>query len=90
MQLEIPWLRAVVERMRERLRPSVAHLRDHLLKSPVFGKEKGPILERGLAAYLDGEATVAAPMLIPRSKMHCATFCASRAVRRTSSSGWVG
>jgi hypothetical protein len=66
MQFEIPWLRAVVERMRDRLKPSVVDLRDHLLKSPVFGKEKGPILERGLAAYLDGEATVAAPMLIPQ------------------------
>jgi hypothetical protein len=66
MQFEIPWLRAALDRMRERLKPSAADLRDHLLKSPVFTKEKGPILERGLAAYLDGDGIVAAPMLIPQ------------------------
>jgi hypothetical protein len=66
MQFEILWLRAALDRMRERLKPSAADLRDHLLKSPVFTNEKGPILERGLAAYLDGEAIVAAPMLIPQ------------------------
>jgi hypothetical protein len=66
MQFEIPWLRAALVRMRERLKPSAAQLRDHLLKSPVFATEKGPILERGIAAYLDGEAIVAAPVLIPQ------------------------
>jgi hypothetical protein len=66
MQFEIPWLHAVVDRMRRRLEPSAVELRDHLLRSPVFAREKGPILERGLVAYLDGEATVAAPMLIPQ------------------------
>ncbi len=66
MQFEIPWLRAVLDRMRERLTPSAADLRDHLLKAPVFAQERAPILERGLDAYLDGDATVAAPMLIPQ------------------------
>jgi Domain of unknown function (DUF4209) len=66
MQFEVPWLRAVLDRMRERLKPSAADLRDHVLKSPVFAREKAPILERGLAAYLDGEAIVAAPLLIPQ------------------------
>lgn len=36
------------------------------MTSPVFDEGKAPILERGLAAYLDGEAIVAAPMLIPQ------------------------
>lgn len=66
MQFETPWLRTVVERMRKRHEPTAADLRAHLLKSPVFGEGKAPILERGLAAYLEGEATVAAPMLIPQ------------------------
>lgn len=66
MQFEISWLRAVVDRMRERLKPSLAGLRDHLFKSPVFDEAKAPILERGLAAYLEGEAIVAASMLIPQ------------------------
>jgi len=66
MQFEFPWLRAAIDRTCERLKPSAAALRDHLLKSPVFDKEKAPIIERGLSAYLDGEATVAAPMLIPQ------------------------
>lgn len=66
MQLEIPWLRAVIDRMRERLKPTAANLRAHVLTSPVFDDAKAPILERGLAAYLDGEAIVAAPMLIPQ------------------------
>ncbi|HMH49192.1 MAG TPA: DUF4209 domain-containing protein [Candidatus Acidoferrum sp.] len=66
MQLEIPWLRAVIDRMRERLKPTAADLRAHLLTSRVFDEGKTPILERGLAAYLDGEAIVAVPMLIPQ------------------------
>lgn len=66
MQLESPWLRASIDRMRQRLQPTEADLRAHLVRSPVFDAGKGPILERGLAAYLAGEAVVAAPMLIPQ------------------------
>ncbi|MGH9461141.1 MAG: DUF4209 domain-containing protein, partial [Vicinamibacteria bacterium] len=66
MQLEIPWLRAVIDRMRERLKPTAINLRAHLVNSPVFDEGKAPILERGLAAYLESEAIVAAPMLIPQ------------------------
>jgi hypothetical protein len=67
IQFEIPWLRAVVERMRERLQPTATELRTHLLKSPVFDEGKAAILERGLAAYLAGYAVVAAPVLTPPS-----------------------
>ncbi len=66
MMLEVPWLRAVIERVRERFGPTAADLRDHLLKSPVFDPRKAGILERGLAAYLDGDAIVAAPVLVPQ------------------------
>ena len=66
MQFEIPWLHAVIYRLRWRLKPTAADLRAHLVRSPVFGSGKAPILDRGLAAYLNGEAIVAAPMLIPQ------------------------
>jgi len=66
MQFEVFWLRAVIDRMRQRLQPTEADLRDHMLKSPVFDEGKAPILDRGLAAYLAGEAIVAAPILIPQ------------------------
>jgi hypothetical protein len=66
MMLEAPWLRAVIDRVRERLAPTAAALRDHLLKSPVFDSRKAGILERGLAAYLDGDVMVAAPVLVPQ------------------------
>lgn len=47
MQFEIPWLRAVADRMRERLKPSPANLRDHLLKSrdPVATLENHCLLQ---------------------------------------------
>lgn len=66
MHLAIPWLRAVIERTRKRHTLTAADLRAHLLKSPVFGEGKAPILERGLDAYLAGDAIVAAPLLIPQ------------------------
>ena len=66
MQIEFPWLHAAIDRMRERLSLIQSDLRAHLMKSPVFDGSKAPILERGLAAYLDGEAIVAAPILIPQ------------------------
>jgi hypothetical protein len=66
MQFEAPWLRAVMERLLERLQPTVKDLRDHLLAAPVFDARRAPILERGLAAYLGDEGVVAAPVLIPQ------------------------
>jgi len=66
LDMNIPWLHAAIDRMRGRLQVSAADVCAHLLKSPVFDPARTPILERGLAAYLNGDAIVAAPMLIPQ------------------------
>ncbi len=66
LDLEIPWLRAAIERLRGRHQVSAADLCAHLLKAPVFDPARAQMLERALAAYLNGDAMTAAPMLIPQ------------------------
>ncbi len=66
MLVETPWLRATINRMRERLSPAAGDLRTYLLTSPVFETGKAAIVERGLAAYLDGDGITAAPILVPQ------------------------
>jgi hypothetical protein len=66
LEMKIPWLHAAIERMRGRLQVSAADICAHLLNSPVFDPARAQILERGLAAYLNDDAIVAAPMLIPQ------------------------
>jgi hypothetical protein len=66
MHLEVPWLRAVLERAFARLEPTAEVLRDCLFRSPAFDERKAPILEQGLRAFLSGDDILAAPVLIPQ------------------------
>lgn len=66
MQFDIPMLRAVFERVQTTRGLSVAQLLTHVKQSPVFDSEKYPILEKGLDAYLRGDALTAAHLLIPQ------------------------
>lgn len=66
MQGEMWLLRCAVECMLERLHPSRADLVAYLLRSRAFDPQRAPILERGIDAYLAGDAIVAVPVLIPQ------------------------
>jgi hypothetical protein len=65
LQLDSSWLRWTVDRLVSTFKPTSADLRDHILRAPIFDG-RGAVIERGLTAYLEGDAVAAVPILIPQ------------------------
>lgn len=66
IEQDVPFLRWVVERMVSVLNPSAAGLCEHVMAAPIFEPARAAVIERGLKAYIDGDAVAAIHLLIPQ------------------------
>lgn len=62
-------------RIRERYGPTAAQLADYVHGCPLFRAERRPLVERGLQAWLDGDAIVAAHLLVPQIEAALRALC---------------
>lgn len=62
-------------RIRERYGPTAAQLADYVHGCPLFRAERRPLVERGLQAWLDGDAIVAAHLLVPQIEAALRVLC---------------
>ena len=60
------FLQLTIDALREKFKPSATDVTDLLYQSEVFVREKRPIVEAGIAAYLAGDYLAAVHLLIPQ------------------------
>jgi hypothetical protein len=75
LHLHAGMLHRFFERIREKYAPTAAQLADYIESSTWFGVDRRPLLERGLQAWLDGDAVVAAHLLVPQLEGALRRFC---------------
>src|SRR6185295_9592038 len=68
LQFSVPWLRESMRRGMESGLFSQEILLDFLLKSPLFQAKRLPMLEAGVAAYVNGDSMAAVHILIPQAE----------------------
>jgi len=75
LHLHAGMLHRFFERIKDKYAPTAAQLADYIESSTWFGADRRPLLERGLQAWLDGDAVVAAHLLVPQLEGALRRFC---------------